>query len=411
MFIVKNQFGFLIVFILFCNSLYSQMVNHEVKLEDTNLISFNLRVDSNWPKVAFGSNISRDISLVGIGEVTHGGYEPIVFKTKLVKYLISSRGFNLLLFEYPDLEIFGRLRSYINSSIGSPKSVESCDGIVREMKFLPYFYQDILIELIDWIHRYNLNHKKKVQIYGFDFLYKKNFYNYFINKYLYRIDSSFANELTNNWLKSTPDDLIKINFLSRYFKENKKLFRLKNFNIFDISFELKCELNRLQFMKLKEEDDASYLHTHPEVHFRDSILAEDIKLLSYKNKAIIWAHNNHVVNKKGLTGGFLQTWLNEKYYSIVTDYTLFANVNIGNLESEDNGRREYFIKKIKSFKNSTVFNLYNSFGITNAIVFKNYFKGKPIFLNEIDLFGRHYLLQTNDNGVNALAIFDTISTR
>ncbi|GAB3357763.1 erythromycin esterase family protein [Arachidicoccus ginsenosidivorans] len=399
--------------VLNLNLIASYKYKHTDKQADTCIVNLNLRGNFKRVKEIFQYKIPNNINLLGIGEVTHGGYEPIKFKVELIKYLISCKGFNTLLLEYPDLGVLGRIRGYINSTNiqAQEKKTHSCAVIIRGMSLLPRFYQDILIELIDWIRLYNLHHKTQVGIYGIDFLYKADFYNYFIKNYIVKVDSSIAYKLQSSWAKNKSPDIIKFKYIKAYFTKNENIFHLKNLNISHITLELNNELNRLKYLSLKWQDESLNLKMHPEVNFRDSVLAENIKYLSSGKKAIIWGHNNHIINKIGLTGGYLKTCYKDKYYSIITDYSLFAEVNVGDQKSEDSGKRNYIIKTIQAFKNSTSYKLYSLLGISNCIIFNKYFTNKQIFLNEIDLMGHHYLTQVDDNSFDAMAIFDTISTR
>jgi erythromycin esterase-like protein len=105
--------------------------------------------------------------LVGLGEGTHGTREFYLLKGRLIKYLVTAKGFRTIAFE-GNFAAVSALDDYVVRGRGTPQSaVAALDGFNWET--------EEIIELLRWVRAYNLDarHTQKVRFYGIDV---ENFY-------------------------------------------------------------------------------------------------------------------------------------------------------------------------------------------------------------------------------------------
>jgi erythromycin esterase-like protein len=108
-----------------------------------------------------------DAPLVGLGEGTHGTREFYLVKARLIKYLVTAKGFRTIAFE-GNFAAVRALDDYVVHGRGTPESaVAALDGFNWET--------DEVIALLRWVRAYNLDarHTQKVRFYGIDV---ENFY-------------------------------------------------------------------------------------------------------------------------------------------------------------------------------------------------------------------------------------------
>jgi erythromycin esterase-like protein len=100
--------------------------------------------------------------LVGLGEGTHGTREFYLIKGRLIKYLVTAKGFRTIAFE-GNFAAVSALDDYVVSGRGTPQSaVAALDGFNWET--------EEVIALLRWVRAYNLDatHTEKVRFYGID---------------------------------------------------------------------------------------------------------------------------------------------------------------------------------------------------------------------------------------------------
>jgi erythromycin esterase-like protein len=100
--------------------------------------------------------------LVGLGEGTHGTREFYLLKGRLIKYLVSAKGFRAIAFE-GNFAAVSALDDYVVNGRGTPHSaLAALDGFNWDT--------EELIELLRWVRAYNVDarHQQKVRFYGID---------------------------------------------------------------------------------------------------------------------------------------------------------------------------------------------------------------------------------------------------
>lgn len=331
----------------------------------------NLSLDSNisWLSHTFDQKIKEEIRIIGLGEVTHGGHEPFIAKSKIVQYLIESKGFKTLIIEHNDISI-RPLNHYLNDQ--SPLNKTLIDSMVtNSFKYTAYLNEEV-ITLINWLKKYNLSHSEKISIRGMDIdIHPRS--QYFINNTLLFLDTASTVKMVEDWNKKKATDSIVFHDIYNWVNQNKE--------------KIKIKLNSIEYESLitdLENVKASYTYTklgkgnnEYSFEYRDSLMAENVKKISL-NKAIIWAHNLHIaittnntkLERKNL-GFNLDKFYGTTYYKIITDYTQRANIQV--LQDDVNNIGESYFKH-KSYPcqiPSTAYQVKKKFGIYEGVLFKD----------------------------------------
>lgn len=266
-------------------------------------------------------------SIVGLGEATHGAHEVFTMKHRIVKYLVSEKGFtNLVLEEGWDRAL--ELDRYVLTGKGNPSQ-----------HLTPVFKTKEMLDLLDWIRQYNANpkHKSKVRIIGMDIQsVNENVYNN-ITEYIKANNSKLlprVEEQIKGLIPVTKD----MNTFESLTKEEKEKYVLDAKQISALLEENKSYLNgkSKEFAWIKQnariiEQFTTMLATPPDKP-ADFYLKHDIAM--YENakwteehlgKTIVWGHNGHISKTNMLpfiypkvAGQHLAEYYGKRYVSIGT---------------------------------------------------------------------------------------------
>lgn len=266
-------------------------------------------------------------SIVGLGEATHGAHEVFTMKHRIVKYLVSEKGFtNLVLEEGWDRAL--ELDRYVLTGKGNPSQ-----------HLTPVFKTKEMLDLLDWIRQYNANpkHKSKVRVIGMDIQsVNENVYNNII-EYIKANNSKLlprVEEKIKGLIPVTKD----MNTFESLTKEEKEKYVLDAKQISALLEENKSHLNgkSKEFVWIKQnariiEQFTTMLATPPDKP-ADFYLKHDIAM--YENakwteehlgKTIVWGHNGHVSKTNMLSfiypkvaGQHLAEYYGKRYVSIGT---------------------------------------------------------------------------------------------
>ncbi|EJR76141.1 erythromycin esterase family protein [Bacillus cereus] len=327
-------------------------------------------------------NMVGSASIVGLGEATHGAHEIFTMKHRIVKYLVSEKGFtNLVLEEGWDRAL--ELDRYVLTGKGNPSQHLS-----------PTFKTKEMLDLLDWIRQYNANpkHKSKVRIIGMDIQsVNENVYGSII-EYIKANNSKLlprVEEKIKGLIPVTKD----LNTFESLTKEEKENYVLDAKQISALLEENKSYLNgkSKEFAWIKQnariiEQFTTMLATPPDKP-ADFYLKHDIAM--YENakwteehlgKTIVWAHNGHVSKTNMLpfiypkvAGQHLAEYYGKRYVSIGTSvYEGQYNVKnsngefgpYGTLKSDDPNSYNYIFGQVK--KDQFFIDLRKANGVTKT---------------------------------------------
>ncbi|HEE9034561.1 erythromycin esterase family protein [Bacillus cereus] len=321
-------------------------------------------------------------SIVGLGEATHGAHEVFTMKHRIVKYLVSEKGFtNLVLEEGWDRAL--ELDRYVLTGKGNPSQ-----------HLTPVFKTKEMLDLLDWIRQYNANpkHKPKVRVIGMDIQsVNENVYNNII-EYIKANNSKLlprVEEKIKGLIPVTKD----MNTFESLTKEEKEKYVLDAKQISALLEENKSHLNgkSKEFVWIKQnariiEQFTTMLATPPDKP-ADFYLKYDIAM--YENtkwteehlgKTIVWGHNGHVSKTNMLSfiypkvaGQHLAEYYGKRYVSIGTSvYEGQYNVKnsngefgpYGTLKSDDPNSYNYIFGQVK--KDQFFIDLRKANGVTKT---------------------------------------------
>lgn len=311
-----------VVLLFFFTILFNLESLHAQKVRDTTvyveLTSINPNSDDSDLKQL--APYFKDITIVGMGESTHGTHEFSVMRHRMFRYLVENHGFNTFFLE-ADYANCLRVNNYIHGKNDSVKVV------VSEIGLWPWQTTE-MADLINWMRTYNEKNNNKLNFIGVDmqqYVETIKQLDYILTQNNLPITDSIVYQKmsdTNFVLITEKGDLEiyktmlkekKVINISQLNKEDKRVYNI-----------LLRHLSQIIEEKYKWKKDYDY---------RDRKMAKNILFHIKVNpaiKGIFWAHNGHMCNiilkkqgkKKwhGFAGGYLKNQLKEQYYSIGLEF-------------------------------------------------------------------------------------------
>lgn len=354
-----------------------------------------LHIDSGtaWVARIFDERIDSSIQIAGLGEVSHGGFEPFALKVKMIQYLVEKKRYRNILFELPDFSCMP-VRNYLTNR--RIKTLAITDSLVKPLR-VPPIAASVLSALFRWLKLYNLRHPgDMVQIGGFDIPDShETFCNYFMYNYIFRYNINSAQIMVNKWISSFATDSMKLRDMFAWFNDHKNLLAASlGKKAFDqLHFHISNQVNGLQ-------------NLFRDIRYRDSIMARNVQYLAAGNKTILWAHNAHLYKGAPYMGLDLYHHYQSGYFVLLTDYSKEAAVTVVNTVD-----RYYYIRSFQPIVSSTPIVILNMFGIASGIFFHDEVASRFIAdrINAIPSYGEQFLIGSK-NAFDALVIFDTITS-
>nr|WP_068890835.1 erythromycin esterase family protein [Pedobacter panaciterrae] len=377
--IVLKQIGFIAIS-LFINISYCFSQNVVGNFTVNSIISPN-----NWGKSLLNTEIDSSVTLVGLGEFSHGSKDLFSLKADLANFLIKEKGFDLVLLEYPDIAL-RTLNEYLTT--------DSIYTEVAELKvikdnLLSSYKTEEMIAFIKQIKQINVGTAKKIQLRGID-INESVFPAIAYIVYRHNLPRDYQSTATLGTTATTISDEEKFTIVKEWIKGNEK--------------SLQQKMTAQAFLELKldmQNAEASYrLKKIKNLTFsRDSMMAENVKALSSGHRAIIWAHNLHLMKSTHPysgslnLGGYLTSYYGNKYYAILTDFSTEAAAYVYSASKTDN-KRAFNIQKYMPIRKSlgSMINLKNEAPAV-ALILKKELKDPNyvINLNTIDFSGKLFL--------------------
>lgn len=346
---------------------------------------------------AFNDKLN-DAKIVGLGEATHGDKTTFAFNFNMVKYLVGERQFRILIVEAPNsivrpLDDFIQSdATYITGQIDTLVYKTLPAGAWRDLQFA---------SLIKWLKDYNLEHKtKKVALRGMsiDAVPKEDILNTDIKPY----DPSGAATIEQKWKSPGYNKYDEWNDIFNWQDAHARLIAglpdalrqriLADFKDTKSAIEFYSDISIIRINKddmvievngkpvtINKDNFFWKLHSNPDYrrrdtlnrftrlyNKRDSIMAVNSLRETGNEKAIVWAHNDHIINPgERMMGDYLKRALGKKYFNIITEYSKAGTIVIfdplqGFQKSPDPMAGNTTIKELK-----------RRYGATEGIVFSS----------------------------------------
>lgn len=252
--------------------------------------------NSSLSDIAPLRKIAGNARIVGLGEFTHGTKEIFSLKSKIIKLLVSRMDFRIIAIEANMADTYD-INNYVLTGRGAAKA------LVNRL-----FVQERtpeMLNLIEWIRKYNETAKGKVQFIGIDLQ--------TINDAMVYL-KSFA---------STHDKILleKLDSISKH-QYRKPIEGIYNYTINNIdAHKYAISPNEAAWLKqsariLIQADGFWKVFSD---RYRDSCMAENVAWILQQNpdeKMILWAHNLHIRNLDHFMGNLLKQRYKDAYLNI-----------------------------------------------------------------------------------------------
>ena len=262
------------------------------------------------------------VTLVGLGEASHGNSEFQQLKLEVFKALVVNNGCKVFAIE-GDFGGAAKVNDYIHNGKGTAKEA------VAEIGFSIYRTQE-MADLVQWMHDYNETCKigEDLNFYGFDMQRYDNNKEILFN-YLDAVDSALSQKYQKKLVKLTDDTMYSLDSktLKTATKDIKSLMKqtkassknYKNENKEDYDLALECVQCILENTKLRSED-TGYNET------RDRFMKNKVDWIVQHEKGemvFLNGHNGHIEKSSAVNytcmGSRLSKEYKDAYFSIGTD--------------------------------------------------------------------------------------------
>lgn len=355
----------------------------------------------------FDGRITDSIQIVGLGEVSHGTYEPMAFKVNMIKYLVEKKGYRKILLELSDFGSIRLMRRYLTDR--NNRDTSYIQEWSKKNSFLAAPSASYK-ELFSWAKQFNLDHPHdSVVIVGFDLGVEKSIFNFILTSYVIPYSHQESLNLINQF-EQPISDANKIGLIKLWYEKNKARLSttLNDEEKYWLDLYIQNAIHGVDYLVKSSEADA--MNPMKGIHFRDSILAKNVVHLSASDKAIIWAHNGHLIRGEvKFMGDYLNNYYRQKYYVIATDFSKYAVADVVITSPENRDEKKITTKIFKSDQRTAASIMLRDFGISKGIFFSDDLLDKtiPDYTNVIDAGGIQ-LITSGTHALDALVVFDYI---
>lgn len=383
----------------------AQVAEHKIPVSSLGSLSLNTSTD--WLDKFYGPKILDSVQVIGLGEVSHGGCEPLAFKIKMIQYLIQKKGYRNILFEQSDFYSIRPIRNYLNNNQIQNITVEKWLKDAGYSSATKCFFSDIF----SWLKKYNMEHPNDmVQIAGFDLSNEPTFFTYILNNYIIPFNhedgQKYVHQLANT------SDTIRLQILRAWYDSNKNALKtkFKESEIGWLGFHLSNLEHGVTELKKGIEDNGV---GSAAIIFRDSIMAENVRYLAQSRKTIVSGHNGHILrNGLKFMGSYLDKFYQSRYYVILTDFSRSATVQVLARNSSSGGGLYLRTRTFTADPSSAANEILQNFGISSGIfLHKDIVKHRILDrTNTIDAYGTQIMMPMYPKAFESLVVFETIST-
>jgi erythromycin esterase len=326
---------------------FKEPTQKEINDLNNSVIPITLEQKSELKDLESLDKVIGNSKIVALGENSHGSAPIYKLKLRLVQYLVERKGYTLFALESPAVEA-DAINEYVTKNIGSK------DQVINNLVYPSWRTQEML-DVIEWINKYNQKAKIKVQFKGFDMqdgAESLNKLREFASTYDKNLVSKLDTVSTLTKLKKNEiqDVYRKIEDVEKYLTtkstkdyagiSNEKLTQAKRYSVI---------LRQSYGLKLR-------------IKSRDQYMAENIQWLLLNDaqgeRMIVSADNSHVTKATGKMGDFLKTMFANDYLTVgftfnTGTYAAYGEKRYYDVHPSYVGTYEYLFSKSK-FQNYMV---------------------------------------------------------
>ncbi len=299
-------------------------------------------------------SIPEGVSIVGLGEATHGNHEFVQLKKEVFSTLVEKYGYKIFALE-GDFGGCQIVNNYILNGSGTAEEAVNAIG------FAIYKTQE-MVDLVEWMHDYNISvsDNEKLRFYGFDMQ------RYDCNKtgllsFVKKVDGNKSTNYETSLVDLNDETvfdqeenkikkgLIAIENIMNEMEENRETYITKSSKAeFDIAFQYALCIKENATLR---GTNVNYSET------RDQYMAQKVQwILSYEemrasNKLFLAGHNGHIEKSSASLVGYtsmgqrLSEIYGERYFAIGTEF--YQNTFLCR-DSSSGERKEFSIKNDKN---------------------------------------------------------------
>jgi erythromycin esterase len=244
-----------------------------------------------------------DAQIVSMGEATHGTREFFQLKHRLIEFCVTELGFTVIAFEAN----YGSVLMVNDYVLGGKGNL---DDIVKQGMGLMFWKTQEVAALIEWVRAWNGTHDRKVKFHGFDMQWAAPSAQHAIS-YLWHAapdlaktcESALAPILRDQWfgLDASARKLVldQVETMIAAFNAERALW-------IGQTSETEWKLARLAAVTIEQFARLSWESYQTGATWRDRCMADNVRALleleGPQSKALLWAHNAHVMREPYLPG-------------------------------------------------------------------------------------------------------------
>jgi erythromycin esterase len=267
-----------------------------------------------------------DVSVIGMGEATHGTREFFQFKHRLFRFLVEELGVRVFTWEANFAETLA-IDRYIRTGEGDPTEA------IATVYFWIWYVESVL-EMVEWMRDFNEGREPddKIRFYGVDVQYARGQIDA-LQRYFDAVDDDFLDSYStavSDLRSEAPQEdeaaldraRQLVSALQDHLDANESAFATATTKD---EYELARQHARVldQYLTLTEERLAG--DTQWTDSYRDRAMAENTRwVLEHEDadQVALWMHNWHVNrNHENSAGGFLADWYGGDYYVVGMEFS------------------------------------------------------------------------------------------
>ena len=337
-----KQITFLLIVLLTIVNASAQDLTDYVPALNANIQKINYAsTTDDFQDLEFMGQLLHAKKVIALGEATHGTREHVLFRDRMIRYLILNHNLKRIAIEY---EMAGLDR--INHYVIDPKDQSNLKEILNASGMFPSLISNELMKMIIWIKDYNKDKPalEKVHFEGMDVQYPAMVSNKILHtpKLMSMLNEAeikslkeFAKLFETDFSAAVPKELLSDLTLVR------KTLAIGINNLKDRdSVSIYTQYNALLSQSIKMRNKSMYLTRY----YRDKFMADNIAWIADQTqdhqKVVVWAHNGHIskglLSKYNAMGNWLEKKFGDKYYALA----LLAGEGSARLyDAEDKTRR------------------------------------------------------------------------
>jgi erythromycin esterase len=256
---------------------------------------------------AFGDMVGN-ARIVGLGQGTHGTHEFFAMQHRMFEYLVEKKGVTLFCMEAGMAEA-ALVNNYVQTGKGDPLA------LVKGIGYWIWNTHEV-IDLVEWMRRYNASHATKLQFTGFDMqtggVSMAN-----VESFVQQAEPAYLSQVQTVYQQATQAQAINlaavptaanlatlqnataaVHAVWQHLNDNTAQY-LKSFPAADVAWAVQNAVI-VEESTYARIDDRNYRETSMASNL-DWILAHE----PAGAKAALWAHNLHINKTPGTMGGYL----------------------------------------------------------------------------------------------------------